>query len=82
MCGKALSKELVGMYESSLQSLGYPALCKAIEEIILSRGDRDAFPSIKTIREKILPAETRNLTQLMRQIELGKRSLNLVTTTN
>jgi hypothetical protein len=56
MCGKTLSEDLVAMYESALNSLGYHELSQALQEIILERGDRDPFPSIKTIRERIIPA--------------------------
>lgn len=61
MCGKALSKEILVMYDETLRSLGYPQLCKAVEEIILNRGDRDAFPSIKTIREKVRPPQNQEV---------------------
>lgn len=55
MCGKSLSEDLVAMYEKSLSQLGYEKLSYVIEQIILERGDRDPFPSIRTIREKVVP---------------------------
>lgn len=54
--GKVPSNELIAFYEKSLADLGYPALCTALEKLMIERNDRDPFPSVKTIRELIRPA--------------------------
>lgn len=55
LCGKDLSPDVLRMYDKLLEPLGYPALCVAVEQIILDRNDRDPFPSPRTIKEKLHP---------------------------
>lgn len=55
MCGFGLTPEVIGLYDKHLSALGYEALCRALDEIIVSRRSRDPFPSIAEIRERIEP---------------------------
>lgn len=56
MCSKTLSADLIAVYDQNLAGLGYAKLCAALDELMLSRRDRDGFPAIRTIRETAQPA--------------------------
>lgn len=53
--GFLLSKELLTIYDMQLAPLGYENVCRALDEIICTRGSRDPFPSVAEIRHKIMP---------------------------
>lgn len=48
--------DTVALYDKLLAAeYPYDALAGALEKIIANRGDRDAFPSVKTIKDQINP---------------------------
>jgi hypothetical protein len=56
LCGKDLSMDTVALYDRLLfPAYQYDDLATALEKIIANRGDRDAFPSVKTISDQINP---------------------------
>jgi hypothetical protein len=50
-----LTEEMYALYDRLLSPLGYRNLVGALQAIIMERGSRDPFPSIKEIRERIVP---------------------------
>lgn len=49
--------DVVALYDRLLAPFyGYDDLVAALEKIIGNRGDRDAFPSVKTIKEQLDPS--------------------------
>lgn len=50
-----LTKEVIATYDRLLAPLGYAAVNKALDDILIDRSSRDPFPSIKEIRAKVNP---------------------------
>jgi len=57
LTGATLTKDIVALYDRGLRSLGYDALCGAVEEVIKTRRSRDPFPSIADIAKILRPRE-------------------------
>ena len=55
ICKFQLDPELIDLYERHLASLGFKAVAFAIEDIAANRKTNEPFPSIREIREKIIP---------------------------
>lgn len=55
VCGRTISKQVIALYDEELRGYGYPQVVAALRKISRERGDRDPFPSIKTIREVLEP---------------------------
>jgi hypothetical protein len=53
--GFTLTPQLVAMYDKHLSPLGYDRVCQALEQVMVERGSRDPFPSIKEIRGLVEP---------------------------
>lgn len=49
-----LDETILDLYDKGLSYLGYKQLCDVIDELIFSRDDRTPFPSVKTIKGKII----------------------------
>ncbi len=48
-CRFELDETVIGLYDQSLEPLGYPKVCNAIEILITKRSSRDPFPSVNEI---------------------------------
>lgn len=50
-----LTPQMIAMYERLLAPFGWPAVCMALERVMLERSSRDPFPSMKEIAGIIKP---------------------------
>ena len=55
ICKFDLDEDTLDLYERHLASLGFKAVAFAIEDIAANRKTNEPFPSIREIREKIIP---------------------------
>ena len=60
LCGRQLNTDLLAIYDQALAPLGYDRLVSALNWIIENRSERDPFPAIRTIRERIEPMPDRD----------------------
>lgn len=58
LCRFDLDEDAAGFYDGALSDLGYEKLNEALDQILLNRGSKDAFPSVREIRDIFSPSTT------------------------